>query len=295
MNGLICIDKPCGITSFDVIFKLRKIFKTKKIGHSGTLDPLASGVLPVFVNRATKVISYLENTDKSYVAEFLIGKKTDTQDITGTVLKESNSNVSKSDVDNILKKYIGEIEQIPPMFSAVKVNGVALYKLARQGKIVERKSRKVLIHELVCSEFDDVSQTGKLKITCSSGTYIRTLCDDIGSELSVGGVMVNLRRVMACGFEIKDCFSLDEILKISSESALYEKLIKIEDILKNFEDIEIDEVLQKKFLNGAVIKSNILLEKEGLFKVYGPTSFLGIGFVKNCILKPEKQLLEGNV
>ena len=209
-NGIIIIDKPADWTSMDVCAKLRGILKTKKIGHAGTLDPMATGVLPVFVGQATRAVSYAESGRKEYVAGLRLGLVTNTQDTSGETLRESPVTVTADELQAVLPRFTGPIEQIPPMFSAIKVGGKKLYELARKGQEVERKSRAVTIYEL-----EVLGQTAEneylLRILCSKGTYVRTLCHDIGEALGCGGCMSSLRRTMAAGFTLADAVTLDEV------------------------------------------------------------------------------------
>ena len=209
-NGIIIIDKPAGWTSMDVCAKLRGILKTKKIGHAGTLDPMATGVLPVFVGRATRAVSFAEGGEKEYVAGLRLGRTTNTQDTEGQTLTQSPVAVGREELEAVLPRFTGEISQIPPMFSAIKINGQKLYDLARQGKEVERKARTVTIFALEVVE--QVSETDYiLRIRCSKGTYVRTLCHDIGQALGCGGCMFSLRRTMAAGFTLDESVTLEQM------------------------------------------------------------------------------------
>lgn len=209
-NGIIIIDKPAGWTSMDVCAKLRGILKTKKIGHAGTLDPMATGVLPVFVGQATRAVSFAEGGEKEYVAGLRLGRTTNTQDTEGQTLTQSPVTVGREELEAVLPRFTGEISQIPPMFSAIKINGQKLYDLARQGKEVERKARAVTIFALEVVE--QVSETDYiLRIRCSKGTYVRTLCHDIGQALGCGGCMFSLRRTMAAGFTLDESVTLEQM------------------------------------------------------------------------------------
>lgn len=209
-NGIVIIDKPAGWTSMDVCAKLRGILKTKKIGHAGTLDPMATGVLPVFVGRATRAVSFAEGGEKEYVAGLRLGRTTNTQDTEGETLTQSPVAVGREELEAVLPRFTGEISQIPPMFSAIKINGQKLYDLARQGKEVERKARAVTIFALEVVE--QVSETDYiLRIRCSKGTYVRTLCHDIGQALGCGGCMFSLRRTMAAGFTLDESVTLEQM------------------------------------------------------------------------------------
>ena len=210
MNGIVIVDKPQGWTSQDVTARLRRVFNTRRIGHGGTLDPMATGVLPVFVGRATRGVEFFEHAEKTYETVLRLGITTDTEDITGTVLTEKDVFVTKAQLDEVLEQFRGEIMQVPPMYSALKVNGQKLCDLARKGKEVERKPRPITIHELTLlgMEADDIC----LRVRCSKGTYIRTLCKDIGQALGCGGCMASLRRVTAGEYIIEESVPLQTLL-----------------------------------------------------------------------------------
>ena len=208
-DGIIIIDKPTGWTSMDVCAKLRGILREKRVGHAGTLDPMATGVLPVFVGRATRAVQFAENGRKEYRAVLKLGVVTDTQDVTGTVLETHPVTVGAEEVRAALGRFTGELSQLPPMYSALKVNGQKLCDLARQGRTVERKPRSVTIYELELTE-QTAPDEFSLRVVCSKGTYIRTLCHDLGQALGCGGCMAALRRTMAAGFRIEEAVTLDE-------------------------------------------------------------------------------------
>ena len=208
-DGIIIIDKPAGWTSMDVCAKLRGILREKRIGHAGTLDPMATGVLPVFVGRATKAVQFAENGKKEYQAVLKLGMVTDTQDTTGTVLETHPAAVGAEEVRAALPRFTGTLSQLPPMYSALKVNGQKLYDLARQGKTVGRKPRDITIYELELLE-QTAPDAFSLRVVCSKGTYIRTLCHDLGRALGCGGCMAALRRTMAAGFRIEEAVTLGE-------------------------------------------------------------------------------------
>ena len=209
-NGIVIIDKPADWTSMDDCAKLRGILKEKRVGHGGTLDPMATGVLPVFVGQATRAVEFAENSQKEYVAGLRLGLVTNTQDVTGETLETHPVNAARADVEAALEAFRGDIQQIPPMFSAIKINGQKLYNLARQGKEVERKPRSITIYELEVLE--QVTETDYLiRCRCSKGTYLRTLCHDIGQALGCGGAMYSLRRTMAAGFTLEDCVELPDV------------------------------------------------------------------------------------
>ena len=209
-NGIIIIDKPAEWTSMDVCAKVRGILREKRVGHGGTLDPMATGVLPVFVGQATRAVEFAENGRKEYVAGLRLGQVTNTQDISGETLETRPVTASRADVEQALLRFLGNIQQIPPMYSAIKINGQKLYDLARKGKEVERKPRSITIYELELLE--QVSETDyTFRCVCSKGTYIRTLCHDIGAHLGCGGTLYSLRRTMAAGFTLAESVTLDQV------------------------------------------------------------------------------------
>ncbi len=210
-NGIVIIDKPKGWTSQDVTARLRRVFGTRRIGHGGTLDPMATGVLPVFVGRATRGVEFFEHAEKTYEATLRLGVLTDTEDISGTVLEERPVAVTKGEFMEILERFRGDILQVPPMYSALKVGGQKLCDLARKGKEVERKPRPITIYELTCLSFE--GSTAKLRVRCSKGTYIRTLCKDIGLALGCGGCMESLRRTSAGAYTIEEAVPLEVLLE----------------------------------------------------------------------------------
>ena len=211
MNGIVIIDKPQDWTSQDVTARLRRVYNTRRIGHGGTLDPMATGVLPVFVGRATRAVEFFEHAEKTYETVLLLGKTTDTQDVTGTVLEEKEVRVTAEQVEVVLPRFRGDILQVPPMYSALKVNGQKLYELARKGKEVERQPRPITIFELTNLGFD--GKRLRLRVECSKGTYIRSLCQDIGDALGCGGCMEELRRVRAGDYDLTQAVPLETLLE----------------------------------------------------------------------------------
>ncbi len=211
MNGIVIIDKPADWTSQDVVSKLRGVLHTKRIGHGGTLDPMATGVLPVFVGRATRAVEFFEHAEKTYETVLRLGITTDTEDVTGNILQQQEVSVTEQQFLDVLEQFRGEVQQIPPMYSALKINGQKLCDLARKGKEVERKPRTITIHQLDCLSFD--GQTARLRANCSKGTYIRTLCKDIGDALGCGGCMESLRRVAAGSYTIEESIPLAKLVE----------------------------------------------------------------------------------
>jgi tRNA pseudouridine55 synthase len=278
MDGILCMNKPEGFTSFDVVAKLRGITRTKRIGHAGTLDPMATGVLPVFLGRATKAISLLPDHTKRYTAGFQLGLTSDTLDSTGTILSRSHLTLTQQELLAALEQYRGTISQIPPMYSALKVEGKRLYELARQGKTVERKPRKVEIFQLELLSFDTKLQTGVLDVGCSSGTYIRTLCDDIGRDLGVGAVMTSLQRTEAAGFSLADSRTFDEVQQLKDDGRLEEALLPVERVFESYPRLCFGEAQARMFCNGVKLDLDRVSGVEsGLHAVYNQTGqFLGL-------------------
>ena len=271
LDGILIIDKPTGITSHDVVAKVRKALKTKKVGHTGTLDPLATGVLVVCVEKATKLVNYLTCDEKTYEVEMKFGIKTDTGDITGKIIDEdTNYDIDISKIQRTIGKFIGKQEQIPPMYSAIKVNGKKLYELAREGIEIEREARKIEIFEIKNIEWKD--EILKYTVHCSKGTYIRSLCEDIARELGTIGTMTNLRRIQSGEFQIKDAIKIEDISE--------EKIISIEKLFDK--EIDVKNNL-KELLNGMKIQC---IRPDGLYKLYAD-KFIGIGKIEKNYLKRE--------
>lgn len=259
MDGIINVYKEAGFTSHDVVAKLRGILKQKKIGHTGTLDPAAIGVLPVCVGKATKVCELLTEKDKTYQAVCRLGMVTDTQDATGKVLEEhSIAEITEQNLREVVASFQGEIEQIPPMYSAIKVDGKKLYELAREGKTIERKPRKVNIMKIHIVQIDLEEQTFVMEITCSKGTYIRTLCHDIGQKLGVGAIMQSLVRTRVAGFHIKDALTLAQIEDLVQENKLQEKMYAIEAIFSDYPKRKVLKEYSKNLANGNILKKDQL-------------------------------------
>lgn len=248
MTGVIVLDKPRDFTSFDAVAVVRKLTHEKKIGHTGTLDPMATGVLPLLLGKGTKAASLLPDTSKTYEADFEFGKLTDTEDITGNVLETDNSGISQAALLEILPEFTGDIFQIPPMYSAVSVGGKRLYELARQGIVVERESRSVNISQLKVISYSPESRAGRLLVSCSKGTYIRTLINDMAKALGAcGGVMTALRRTYACGFNLSDAVSLEQLRSLDS----FEGVLKpLEKLFEEYPSVSVSEAQASRFLNG---------------------------------------------
>ena len=269
-NGILCVDKPAGFTSFDVVAKLRGILHTRKIGHSGTLDPMATGVLPVFVGNATRAIDLMENHDKAYLAQIRLGLVTDTLDITGQVLERR-----------------GEILQVPPMYSALKVGGKKLYELARNGVEVERKPRPVCFYDLHVTRRVETA-VYEVYAACSKGAYIRSLADDLGEKLGCGGVLEALRRVEACGFFLENCLTLPQIQQLADEGRL--SLLPVDRLFASWAEVTLTKEQERRFCNGAPLWS-CRPEAENC-RVYGEDGlFLGLGTYDGEALRSRKLFL----
>lgn len=288
LNGIILVDKPCDWTSHDVVGKLRGILHERRIGHSGTLDPMATGLLVLFVGRATRAVEFAEADSKEYIAGLRLGVSTDTQDITGNTLKSSNSLPSKAELEQALSAFKGEISQIPPMYSAIKVGGRKLYELARRGESVERKPRKVTIEKLEIVGENDGDYI--LDVVCSKGTYIRTLCNDIGDTLGCGGCMSSLRRVKAGAFSIEKAHTIDEIQAAADNGGLDEIIIPVDRLFSAYPELTVRDTAEKKLRNGNVIK---LAAPNGTYRVYTETGgFLLLGEASDNKLKTIKSFFE---
>lgn len=261
INGIVNIYKEKGYTSHDVVAVLRKVVGQKKIGHTGTLDPDATGVLPVCLGRATKVCELLTDHDKTYEALLLLGKTTDTQDISGEVLEEKDpGNLAEEKVRSCIESFIGEYDQIPPMYSALKVNGKKLYELAREGKTVERKSRKVQIHGIRILEMN--LPHVRMEVDCSKGTYIRTLCHDIGEKLQVGGCMEELERTKVGRFLKEDAVTLDEVRQKMEQGEGAELFTPLDQIFAELPAVTVTDAKAWMSYNGNDLPERFLLEKE---------------------------------
>ncbi len=293
MNGVLVINKPMDFTSFDAVAVTRKMSGQRKLGHTGTLDPNATGVLPVLLGVATKAQDILPNHDKEYVASLKFGLETDTLDIWGEVTKEEKSNVSEETFDKILQNFRGDIMQVPPMYSALKQNGKRLYDLARQGIEVKREARPVTIYSLEKLSFDTESQCATIKVACSKGTYIRSLIDDIGKALGTLAVMTALERTSACGFSLEDALTIEEI-KNMNPAEIKSKLLPVESLFVSYREVNVSEAQSVRIKNGGALGLERLRNlpkdtQEGeIFRVKFSESFLGLGIIKDKELKIHK-------
>lgn len=288
MSGIIIIDKPQGWTSNDVVSRLRRVFNTRRIGHGGTLDPMATGVLPVFVGRATRGVEFFEHAEKTYETTLRFGITTDTEDTTGKVLTERPVSLTKEDVLGILPQFRGEIMQIPPMYSALKVNGQKLYDLARKGREVERQPRPITIQELELLDFS--GNEARLRIRCSKGTYIRTLCKDIGEALGCGGCMAQLRRVRAGEYTLDGAIPLERLLAESDAGMDVEHyLIPIDTMFASVPRLNLTKNQARAVRNGG----SFSCDKAGRWRVYGPEGeFLALCQGENGVMVTIKSFFE---
>lgn len=267
---------------------VRKLFDIKKVGHTGTLDPDASGVLPVCIGKATKAADMLTASDKAYRAQMVFGMTTDTQDASGEILTEQPACVKYADFEKIIKKFIGEIEQIPPMFSAIKKGGKKLYELARAGVTIEREKRKVKIFKIDIIEVDEERQTATVEVFCSKGTYIRTLCEDLGVALGCGAYMNTLERIKSADFTIDKSYTPEELLKMKENGTLSDIVVPVDELFLEYEKVHLDEFLTQKAKNGIPIRRKGLSDSS-LYRVYGyDGEFLCISRYCEGALKLEK-------
>ena len=285
MNGIVIVDKPQEWTSQDVTARLRRVFNTRRIGHGGTLDPMATGVLPVFVGRATRGVEFFEHAEKTYEATLRLGLTTDTEDTSGTVLEQREVAVSEEMFLAVLPQFRGEILQVPPMYSALKINGQKLVDLARRGKEVERKPRPITIHELECLEF--TGETARLRVRCSKGTYIRTLCKDIGQALGCGGCMAALRRVSAGSYTIDEAVPL-QILLETEEPEKY--LRPVDSMFTVHEAVTLSPKQTLRCRNGNSFSVKL---PEGTYRAYSPEgAFLMLAKVEDGVMSTIKSFFE---
>ena len=296
MNGIIIIDKPSGWTSHDVVAKIRSAIKDKRVGHGGTLDPMATGVLPVFIGKATRAVGYLENADKEYIAGLRLGIETDTQDITGKIINTSEVNATHDDFESTLISFLGKQQQIPPMYSAIKINGKKLYELARQGIEVDRPAREIVIHRVDIIDSDNVTKTAdntellhekndvndhnvtdySIRVICSKGTYIRTVCHDIGQVLGCGAAMTSLRRTMAGMFHINESHSLEDVVAAAASGSIDKYVLPVECLFSSYPSITLGEADTRKYMHGAQIRLPYIAngphrfyDQQGIFLMFG--------------------------
>ena len=285
MNGIVIVDKPQGWTSQDVTARLRRVFNTRRIGHGGTLDPMATGVLPVFVGRATRGVEFFEHAEKTYETVLRLGITTDTEDITGTVLSERDAFVTGEMLEAVLPRFRGEILQVPPMYSALKVNGQKLYDLARKGKEVERQPRPITIHELTLLGMD--AEGIRLRVRCSKGTYIRTLCKDIGEALGCGGCMAALRRVQAGEYTSAEAVPLQTLLETEDPEQF---LRPVDSMFRNYPAVTLTPKQETRCRNG---NSFSVAMENGTYRAYGQDGeFLMLAKTEDRVMSTIKSFFE---
>ena len=277
MDGILIVNKPKGYTSHDVVNVIRKKLNIKKVGHTGTLDPNATGVLPILIGQATKISKYLIEHNKTYIAELKLGEKSDTGDTEGDIIeKKVIPNINEEQIKNVLNSFIGKQEQIPPMYSAIKVNGKKAYEYARKNKEIKLEPRNIEIYSIELINFKDNSI--KFQVSCSKGTYIRVLCEDIAEKLGTVGLMQNLERTQVDKFDIEKAILLNDI----NEQTINEKIISIEDYFKEKKEIILDKKKTEVFLNGVKLQYEL---SDDLYRIYNEHEFLGIGIINNNLLK----------
>ena len=285
MNGIVIVDKPQDWTSQDVTARLRRVFNTRRIGHGGTLDPMATGVLPVFVGRATRGVEFFEHARKTYEATLQLGLTTDTEDTSGAVLETREVHISETEFLSILPQFRGKIMQVPPMYSALKINGQKLVDLARKGKTVERQPREIEIFELTCLEF--TGETARLRVRCSKGTYIRTLCKDIGEALGCGGCMAALRRVQAGEYTIDESVPLQTLLEAENPEAY---LRPVDSMFRNFDAVTLSPKQEKCCRNGAAFSMKL---EPGTYRAYSAGGeFLALMKLEDGVMSTVKSFFE---
>ena len=285
MNGIVIVDKPQGWTSQDVTARLRRVFQTRRIGHGGTLDPMATGVLPVFVGRGTRGVEFFEHAEKAYETVLQLGITTDTEDTSGEVLQRKDVHISETQMQEILSQFRGKIIQIPPMYSALKVNGQKLCDLARKGKTVERQPREIEIFELTMLEFN--GETARLRVRCSKGTYIRTLCKDIGEALGCGGCMAQLRRVQAGEYTIGEAVPLQTLLDADKPEAY---LRPVDTMFRGFPEAVLSAKQEKRCRNGNSFSTDM---EPGTYRVYSRDGeFLALSKVEDGVMSTIKSFFE---
>lgn len=298
LSGVVIIDKPEGVSSFDVVARVRRALGVKKAGHTGTLDPLATGVLPVLVGRAVKASDYMLSSDKHYEATLLLGVSTDTEDVTGKILAESDNIPDEKTVLDIASRFVGEQYQIPPMYSALKVGGKKLCDLAREGKEIEREPRKITVHSLEVKRISEREYT--LDVACSKGTYIRTLCADIGQALGCYGTMKTLRRMYSGGFSAIDAVPLDEFLSMSDEDRA-QRVIPTERIFDKYKRVTLPDFFSRLAHSGLEIylhKIGFCAECGELIRLYDKDGFFALGEVREyeggLAIKPVRQFSDSD-
>lgn len=286
MNGILIINKEKGCTSHDIVYKVKKIFN-EKVGHTGTLDPLAEGVLPILIGKGTLCSKYLINHDKKYIVNLALGQKTETADLEGKIIEEKNipdKSLTQSKIEKVLKSFIGKQQQMPPIYSAIKVNGKKLYEYARKGQNVEIKPREIEIYDIKLINIDAQKKQIQFEVFCGKGTYIRSLCEDIAEKLETVGYMESLKRIQVGDFKIEESSKIQELEENKEDTKYLEsKIISVEEIFKNKEKIKLDDKKMQLFLNGVKITQN---QENDIYRIYDKNEkFIGIGIIQDKLLK----------
>ena len=282
MNGILIVNKPLNYTSHDIVYKVKKI-TGMKVGHTGTLDPMATGVLPILIGKGTLCSKYLINHDKIYNVKLQLGTKTDTADSEGNIIEQKEIKeemLSQNIVEKALNDFIGKQKQIPPIYSAIKVNGKKLYEYARKGETVEIKPRQIEIYDIKLLRIDEENKQIEFCVKCSKGTYIRSLCEDISAKLDTVGYMIGLDRIQVGEFNIKQAISIEELE--NNNEIIKDKIITVEELFRNLDKIELDKRKLELFLNGVQLSNSNI---DGIYRIYSKENFIGIGIVKNKLLK----------
>ena len=287
LNGLIAVNKPRDWTSFDVIGKLRGVLHTKRLGHGGTLDPMATGVLPVFIGKATRCCDIMPDKRKCYTAGFKLGVATDTQDITGQVLAQSDKPVSRDEIEALLPGFVGDIMQTPPMFSAVKIGGKKLVDLAREGRQVERQARRVTVNSVTLKSYDEQSREGMLDIDCMQGTYVRTIIDDLGEGLHCGGAMTSLVRTRSGGFELSECRTIEKIEALAKLGRVEEIMLPTDRVFDLYPAARLDGHCSAMYRNGVKLRPDqVGFTEAGIHRIYSAEGeFLGLAELRGGELR----------
>lgn len=287
MDGIIIINKPKGCTSHDIVYKIKKMLN-EKVGHTGTLDPMAEGVLPILVGKGTLASKYLINHDKKYIVELQLGTKTDTADSEGKIVEQQPVNkelLTTENIEKILQSFIGKQEQIPPIYSAIKINGKKLYEYARKGQEVELKPRQIEIYNIKLLNYSVEEKQIKFEVFCGKGTYIRSLCEDIATKFETVGYMKSLKRIQVGDFKIEDSITIEELNEIIQKNELEntKTIITLEKLFKELPSINLDNRKLELFLNGVMLTQR---QNEGVYKIYNQKDeFIGTGTIKDTLLK----------
>ena len=291
--GMLGVYKPKDWTSFDVVAKLRGILHTKKIGHGGTLDPMAEGVLPVFVGKAARACDIIPDRKKAYTAGFRLGLTTDTEDITGEILTQSSRGATLDQINSAREELVGDIMQVPPMYSAVKVGGKKLYELAREGKVIEREARPIHVESITVTSYDEQKREGVMEILCEKGTYVRTLISSVGEKLGTGAVMTSLVRTYSGGCSIKDCLTLEEIARRVKAQGAQSLLECVDKAFMSYGAVTLDDKALRLYSNGVKLRPDQvgIAADDRIYRVYSHEGFLGLGYFDKGLFRTKKNFV----